>query len=205
MSRGLDGANVAASDAQYARPVTFVSLDYDSGMICLHDDVGPLSWGSQTWEGVGDFGGISQVEEGDDISPYGVTLTLSGLDTGIVNEAMAGETVFREVSIYVGFRDTSGALVADPQLLWRGEFDGQSLALGETNAIAVQCESHLARFEDNANRRYTDADLQAEFSGDLFFEYLDQMLDARFVWGGETREFNAGTDHGFEGEGGIYH
>jgi len=183
MSRGLSASNLTAIAAPHVRPLVFVKLEFDAGTEYVHNGVGTYPWGSQTWTGIGALGQIGDLEEGLDLSPYAVTMTLNALDAELIAIA-EGESVFnRPATVYIGLLDENGVLVADPQHRWSGPMDHITIRLGGEDALALLSENEL-RFFDQANgSRYTDEDLQGQYSGDLFFNLLDQMLDASVAWG----------------------
>lgn len=200
MSRGLSSNNAAALDAALIRPVVFVELQFDSptGTLYLHDDIGPLTandWGgtSRTWDGVGDFGGISKLDEGRDVSPYAVELMLTGIDADIASQVLTDDSVLRNVYILVGLLDSDRTLIDAPHPMWAGYVDDMQVAVGTESVVRVVCESQLAAFEKVNGRLQNNADHQAEFAGDKFFEYLPQMLDAKFRWGGRTQSYGGGA------------
>jgi hypothetical protein len=208
MSRGLSSANATALDDSIIRPVVFVELAFNepTGTLYLHDDIGQIvanDWDgvSRTFEGVGDFGGISKIDEGRDVSPYSVELALSGIDTTIASQVLTDDSVLRTVRILVGLLDADRALIDDPHPMWAGYVDDMQVAIGAESAIRVTCESQLAAFEKINGRLQNDADHQAEFPNDQFYEYLPQMLDAKFRWGGRTQTFSGAPS--FSGFGGA--
>lgn len=195
MSRGIAPAvtNSVISE-RHIRLVTFAKIQLDSGTLYLHDSVGTFTWadpvdGSQAWLGLGDFGGIGAVEENRTMSGYELNLILSGLDATMLDEVINQNYQGRGVTIYLGALDLSnGSLLATPNEIWSGVMDvGRvSLGAGDDNAIQITCESDFARLEDINGRTFTDADLQAEYTGDTFLQYLPAMEDARIVWRGDT-------------------
>ena len=199
MSRGLPAALVTAIDGQVVRPVTFVELAFDAptGTQYIHDSLGNLTaddWDgvSRTWAGVGDLGGVEGLEEGLDVSPFAATLILSGLSATIASSVLTDDTVLRTVRILIGALDESRALVSDPHPWWSGLVDDQQVSVGSENIIRMVCESHLAAFQRVNGRMFNDADLQDEFAGDLGFQYLPQVLDAKVVWGGDVKSYQTG-------------
>lgn len=209
MSRGLSATNLGAVDGAVVRPVVFCELHYDSptGTLYLHDNIGEITaddWGgtSRTWSGLGDFGSISTIEEGADVSPYKVDLILSGLDADIAAASLTDDTILREVYLLIGFIGLDRVVLDDPHPMWSGKIDDVQMAIGSESVIRVSCESQLAAFEKANGRLQNDADHQAEFSGDLFYKYLPQMVEAKFRWGGKTQRFGTGfTGVGFDSQG----
>jgi hypothetical protein len=49
---------------------------------------------------------------------------------------------------------------------------------GAEGRISLTCESRLVDLERAEVRRYTDADQQAEYQGDRFFEYVPALQEA---------------------------
>ena len=148
------------------------------------------------WFGVGDLGSISQVEEGIDVSPYAITLTLSGLDATISGAALTEDYFMRPVTVYMGVLDADDALIADPTQIWAGFMDQMNVSLGADGGDAIQliAESELSRFDVSRNLMYTNAAQQERYSGDLFFSHIHKVQGAKFNWGAKT----AGTDGAFD-------
>ena len=196
MSRGFP-ANVATALAQqHVAIVTFAKLEFPSGTIYVHNSLGTYTWDSQDWLGVGDLGSISQVEEGIDVSPYAITLTLSGLDATISGAALTEDYFMHPVTVYMGVLDADDALIADPTQIWAGFMDQMNVSLGADGGDAIQliAESELSRFDVSRNLMYTNAAQQERYSGDLFFSHIHKVQGAKFNWGARI----AGTDGTFD-------
>jgi len=196
MSRGFP-ANVATALAQqHVAIVTFAKLEFPSGTIYVHNSLGTYTWDSQDWLGVGDLGSISQVEEGIDVSPYAITLTLSGLDATISSAALTEDYFMHPVTVYMGVLDADDALIADPTQIWAGFMDQMNVSLGADGGDAIQliAESELSRFDVSRNLMYTNAAQQERYSGDLFFSHIHKVQGAKFNWGARI----AGTDGTFD-------
>ena len=193
MSRGLSAGNLAAIALPHIRPIVFVKLEFDGGTEYIHNAVGTYTTLSQSWEGIGALGDIGPLEEGLDLSPFGVSMTLNALNAELLAIATGEEVFNRRATIYIGYLDENGVLVADPQERWSGFMDNISIRLGAENALALQCENDF-RFFDRANGSlFTDEDQQRRFSGDVFFEFLDQMIDAKLSWGPGGQTNRLGT------------
>lgn len=199
MSRDIDAALVTASTSQYFKFNIFAKLEFDAATIYIHNGIGPLTFGGNEYLGVGDFGGISVIEEGQEISPYGISLILSALDSTFLNTALTLDYYMRPITIYIGAIDSAGALVADPDELWSGKMDTMDIVTGQVNTIQLNCESDLAIFDKINGKRYSDAQQQADYPGDLFFQFLDQMVDSNVAWRGQGISVRTGGGRGNTG------
>lgn len=191
--RGLPAEYETALGSGFWRPVVFVSIELPVSTIRVHSYVGDIVWGSQTWTGVGTFGGIDVIEEGEQVSPYALTMTMTGIDTTLAPEAIAGELDQAPVTIYFGMLDEGAALLADPIEWWSGIADATDIvASRENGAISITCESNLANFTRINGALFSAEDLRAEYPGDTFFTYLPNMQDIVIEWK-ETRGSSVGA------------
>jgi len=206
MSRDLATATAAQYAGLHVNPIIFVKLEFDTaapnstGTIRLHNGLGTYNWdandgaGLRAWQGTGDLGQISAIEEGDEISPYSIQLTLSGIDTSIAAEA-ARETYYqRPVTLYIGALNASDQLVATPDVIWTGFIDTMDAVLGGGNgdSIRLTAESELAMFDRSSNYLYTNSQQQNDSpvgpdsqnpQPDTFFTHLQEMEDLTLDWG----------------------
>ena len=188
MSRGFPTNVATALAQQHVAIVTFAKLEFPSGTIYVHNSLGTYTWGGQNWLGVGDLGSISQVQEGIEVSPYAITLTLSGLDATISGAALTEDYFMHPVTVYMGVLDADDALIADPTQIWAGFMDQMNVSLGSDGGDAIQliAESELSRFDVSRNLMYTNAAQQERYSGDLFFSHIHKVQGAKFDWGKKT-------------------
>jgi hypothetical protein len=188
MSRGFPTAVATALAQQNVAIVTFAKLEFPSGTVYLHNSLGSYTWGGHDWLGVGDLGSISQVEEGLDVSPYAITLTLSGLDATISGAALTEDYYLHGVTVYLGVLDTDDVLIDTPTQIWAGFMDQMNMTVGADGGDAIQlvAESELSRFNKSLNLMYTNTAQQERSSGDLFFNFLHRIEGAKINWGSRT-------------------
>lgn len=195
MSRGFPTAVATALSAGHVVLITFAKLDFPSGTIYVHNSIGTYSWGGQNWLGVGDFGEISNIEEGADVSPYKITLTLSGLDATISGAALTEDYYLQPVSVYLGALNSNDSLISDPTVVWEGVMDQMNISIGESGGDAIQltAESELARFDKSSNRKFTHSQQQNDHLNDVFFEFMSDIEDAKIRWGDPNSNAVAGA------------
>jgi hypothetical protein len=197
MSRGFPSNVLTALSSDHVALVTFAKLEFPSGTLYLHNSLGTYTWGGNDWLGTGDLGEISQLEEGAQISPYKISLSLSGLDATISGAALTEDYYLQPVTVYLGVLDANDALIADPTIVWEGAMDQMELSVGaaDGDTIVLTAESELARFDKASNLKYTDAQLQSDFSGDLAFEFMADIEGAKIRWGDANSDSIAGVSN----------
>jgi hypothetical protein len=162
-----------------AAPVILVDLDFASGPFRAWTGLGPLDWAGMTFEGVGSLGAVGEIEETTEIRAVRLTLTLSPVLQEVVDIALAERSFrLRTTRLWGGLLDDQGAFVADPFPLWAGLMDTMEVVDGAESRVSLSCESRLVDLERAEVRRYTDADQQAEYPGDRFFEFVPALQEA---------------------------
>ncbi len=145
---------------------------------------GPLTFGGRTYEGTGAFGSVGTVGEGADGAAVGIQTTLSGIDPEFGDDVLGQEYRGKAFELYVGAVDEAyTSTVAAPKLLWKGAVDKVELADGEQLSVTVTAESRMRDQGRPRIRRFTDQEQRRRFSGDLFFEYLPQLVEVSILWG----------------------
>ncbi len=182
MTAFADSANQSAAEQPHIDVVHFALLDFPDGILRCCTHTSSLTWGGETWLAVGNFGGISEIAEDAMLRPNGCALTLSGLDATVVNAAIAENYHGRTVAVYEGYL-SDGALIADPELLFRGIMDVMTMDVGADDAsITVQCEGELARWERHRGLLYTHESQQQVYPGDNFFDQLPLIQNKTISW-----------------------
>jgi hypothetical protein len=207
MTRFTNSENQTGAAQSHVFMLVMVHLDFGTaGDLYLHDGQGTFSWNSVDWLGAGDFGSISVIAEAQDDRPKPLKLTLSGIDSGIMTEAMAANYYGRSCKIYVGFFDEDNALLASPELEYEGRMDSMRILAAKGSAsVELTCESRLILWSRSNGSLYTDEDQQDKFSGDKFFNQQCTQADQYLEWGVLTSSGISGSAGGIGGsnEGGV--
>lgn len=178
---------VAVSDALAAEnviPVMFAELNFVSGFLRVHTAVGNYTVEGNTYTGVGTLGKIETIEESSELQAYGLRLTLTGIPNTLVGTALAENYQGRAVRVLVGVLDANYALLASPVIVFAGRMDNMQVSIvKEVASITLSAENKLVDWDRPRVRRYNNADQQAEFPGDLGFEFVEQMVNKTLFWG----------------------
>jgi len=140
---------------------------------------------SRTYSGVGDILSISDVEESEDISAKGITLTLSGIPSNLLSDALTTPYQGRLCNVHFGFIDWSSPTIQNGMLIFTGYMDTMLIDEGpETSTITTSVENRLIDLERPRNRRYTAQNQKQRHSGDLAFDFVESLQNQRLQWGG---------------------
>lgn len=187
MARDVTAGTITESKkATGAKPLLLAKMQFDSGNFRVWSGRGDLPFNSEIYLGVGDLGKVSKIEEGVEQRAFGISLQISGIPPSSISLALSEELQNRKAEVWLGFFDSSYVLVVDPVLLFRGRMDTMDVKLGKTATIAVTAESRLIDWGRPRVRRYTNADQQERFPGDLGLQFLTDAADKEIVWGGEV-------------------
>ena len=179
MSRNLTPAMQTAAQQKVLYPVAFFEGQFVSGFVRLWTGVGPLSWNGQVWTGAGYLLGIAGIAETPGLKADGVTVTLSGIPNDLVGKCLAEVQHRFAGSVWLGLLAPSGALIADPALLFSGGCDVAQLQTGpKTSRISVTYENHAAIDRRAPIRRYTQADQQGDYPTDVGFAQVNALATA---------------------------
>jgi hypothetical protein len=184
MSRNLSSTNQTQVAAAHLHEVVMVKLEFDTP-VYVHSGIGTISYDGNDYLGVGDFGGVSETREAEQLGPAPITLQLSGVDSSLIGEALDSGNYGDVVTIYVGYRQDDGTLYDDPWIVWKGWYENAAISMGtEGNIISVTCQHDLAVLEESDNGRFTDEDQKRRFSGDTGFEYVHLIPTLKLMWAG---------------------
>ena len=203
MSRPLDSANVTEITAERLAPATFVFLDFQSGPVRVWDGIGSMTWGGNTYVGLGYLGAISAIEETTSVQPNGVIFGLNGVPNALIATVLGDNYNRRAAKVWLGMLNSSDQLVADPDLAFSGRMNNVDFDKGaETAVIRVHAESRLVDLRRTRELRYTHEHQQIHAPGDDFFKYMVRAQSTPLMWGSqrvETYAGGGGSDNGDNG------
>lgn len=183
MTRGLDAAEVTASQQPHRIVVPLIEAVFDSGPLRLAISPWPIEVGGNTFVAAGAAMKVRDMIESAG-STEGLTLELSGLDPAIIAIATQEPYQGRVLRLLKAFlhADTH-QLVATPKAPFVGRM--RSMSIVETNdlcTVTVTVEHYEAELRRPAPLRMNDADQQRLYPGDLGCQYAEQMTEKSIVW-----------------------
>lgn len=171
--------------ASINRPRIFFEGDFGPQIVRLWNDIGNVSWNSQTWLGNGWLQDVSAIRETSTVQAVGARVVLTGVPTELI--ALMLDSSLEQGAkgkIWLGFLNSSGAVIADPHLIFDGRFDYPVIQEADTNStIELHFESALLALETAPGHRYNDEGQKKFFPGDRGFEYTVFLSDWSGFWG----------------------
>jgi len=151
--------------------------------------------------GVGAYGGISAARESEALGPTPISLTLSGVDSDYISEALDSGNLYDVVTIYQGLRQDDGTLYDDPWILWKGWYEFASISVAEESGVSITCQHDLSQLSEKNGGRYTNEDQDSRYSGDVGLAFVVDMVGLKLLWGGGPVPVQYGTviDGGTDG------
>lgn len=183
MSRDISATNLAEINAAHLYEVVLVKFEFDTP-VYVHSGVGSISYGGNTYLGVGSFGSLTAPREQEQVTPASINLVLDGITSAHITEALDSGNLYDPVTVYVGYRQDDGTLVDDPWVLWKGWYEYASISLGAESAVNITCQHDLSILSEKAGDRYSDEDQQSKFTGDVGLEFAADMSGTKLLWGG---------------------
>jgi hypothetical protein len=179
-----DMANAVAAGT--LAPFYFVALQFDSGTKYVSTLTGTVTWNTHDWAGQGDLLGVSPITQTGDLNAEGITLTLSGMATGLVTSAMTDVSLQNTVDVWLGFLNlTTGAIIVNPVQCFAGHLDVPTMQDdGEKPVISFTAENDLLLLSKASQRRYTNDDQQIDYPTDTGFQYVPWVQLWNGAWGG---------------------
>lgn len=137
----------------------------------------------ETFIGLGWLGKVSAIPQTTKVQAQNVTLSLSGIPANLVAEAIGQVRISGTATLWLGFFDASGNLLADPAQMFTGALDVPSLTDGgDTCSLSITCENSLISLNQAPERLFADMDQQIYFPGDLGMSFVENVQNMQLFW-----------------------
>ena len=206
MSRTLTSGMTGVTTADVVRPAYFVRMVFNDGgspgFLNIWTGIGDLAFDSNTYTGLGDLLGISEITETSDMSASGINVTLTGIKDSFLSIAKNRNYQGSPLTVSFGAFNASGALIADPVIVFSGFMDVMTITeSGEHSQITVAVENKLVAFDRSKVRRYTAEDQKIDHPTDKGFEFVTAIVEKEIIWGRPTGQAAGGDTDGADNAG----
>jgi hypothetical protein len=193
---GIDTSisNLLAEDHQIV--FLAVKAEFDSGAVRVWSGDGDLSVGGETYLGVGTLLQVSDVEDNMELTSTGVSVSLAGMDSTVLNLALTENYQNRNITIFLGFLSGGSDVSVGTMTIFKGRM--QSLNVNDSpegSTIIIDAENRLIDLSRPSNLRYTKESQKFIDSSDTCFSRVQQLQDEEIIWG-RTSSNNSGGGGG---------
>lgn len=176
---------------------------------------GELDLGGKTYLGAGSLVNISSVEETTEIEAKGAVVTMSGIPSAFLSQALKEPYQGRECKIYFGLwikdslitTEASDTITAENLFefvsgndtkylaeIFSGELDQMNISEeGHTAVVSVTAENIMIKLERPVVLRFTNEDQKSRYPADKGLEFVAGLQDKEVFWGKASPQTNALT------------
>lgn len=189
MARDIHADTIAEVQTNDVEPYFMALIDTKGGEVLVWsgygDYVSSVSGSSKTYLGAGELGLISPIQESQNLSARGITLSISGVPPARISQALADLEQGRLVQVFMGFFSASTRQPINSEFeIFTGQTDIPVINEGgESASIAITAENRLISLERLNVRRYTHEDQARDDVTDLGFEFVTSLQDSEILFG----------------------
>lgn len=184
MTRSLSGGFTTALAQPHVTAFPLIELQFLSGTDYLCGLAHDVVHGGNTYLAAGGCIGIEPIVE-TATQTEGLRITLEGSSAANVALVLSEKVQGRLCTVRLAVLDAAGVLQVDENV-WTGLMDTLTLHDDPGQCVASLTVEHmLATWDRPRVVRYTDAQQQALFPGDLGFQYIEEVAEASIVWPGK--------------------
>jgi hypothetical protein len=193
--QGLDASIVNRLGADEQALFFAVKAEFDTDNILVWSGIDDLVIGSDTYTGAGTLLSVSNSEDNLELTSNGLVVSLSGMDTTIVNYALTENYQNRPLTLFMGYVMGGTNEVAGTLTIFKGRMT--SLVINDApdgSTVTIDAENRLVDLDRPSNLRYTKESQNFLHSGDTGFNRVASLQDKQINWG--TKSSTAGGGGG---------
>lgn len=184
MARSMTSAAETAVAGSHVPCAVLIELAFPTGTVRFCSAAHDLVWDGDTYLGAGSVSGLEPIQESVIPTALSLNVRFSGIDTSYMTAILDDHYQGEPARVWVAtFDPASLVIVADPVLVGEYRMDEPVVAVGTSATIQLSLENRMADWDRPRLRRYNHADQVARYSGDLFFEFVEELQDKILVWG----------------------
>ena len=182
--QGLDASITNRLGADHQEIFFAVKAEFDTSTIAVWSGQGDITISSLEYSGAGSLLGISDVTENSEMQSNGITISLSGMDSTVLNYALSETYQNRPITLLMGYIMGGANESAGELVLFRGRMTSLSIADTPDGAtVTIQAENRLADLNRPSHYRYTKESQNFLYPNDVGLNRIASLQDKEIVWG----------------------
>lgn len=192
--------------AGHVQPVLMIEMYFDESTLRMFTGYGMMEFGGEDYYGMGNFIGISPIEETQDTTARGVVVSLNGIPSSLLSVTLLSRSRGRPFRMYLSYINTKQSVatedepgivltesgdrvllenqvVGNPYRIFSGlmdviEFNDN----GKDAFLRLSVENALIVGQRPKLRRYTKEDQRKVYPSDKGLEFINSLQDKEVVW-----------------------
>lgn len=189
----LDSPQIVLMAGGAVGVVYLVELDWTTGTLYYTTFNAPLTVGGHTYLAAGTLATVGDIKESQDTDTQTVSITLSVANAAVLSLALGNVEAYRgrKARLYLQPLDAQFRAVGAARLRFSGEMEPVKITRDKPGAeggpVGGSIElpisrAGMSRARNQDGLRMTHEQQQAEFVGDLGFEYVRSLIATPSVW-----------------------
>lgn len=180
--RDLTTLMKTAITARALQPAILADLTFRSGTAHVWTGIGNITANDNTYQGVGNLGGIGTITEGVSVEAAGTSVSLSGIDPLLYADCMSDIVTGQPAKIWLAC--LNGNTVVGTMLLFSGLIDQPTVTEGGDDiTISLALENKLVNLQRANRKLWTSAEQRRKYPTDSGFNWVESLIDTANVWG----------------------
>jgi hypothetical protein len=174
-----------AIDAAVVRTAYFVEFQFRDGTQYLSTLNIPVTWGGNTWSGLGTIGTISAISESESLNATSVNFTINAAQPSWLALATGDVQEYRGLPAKMFFcpLDSGFNLIDTPVQCWAGVMDMVTIGItGDQAGITLKCETSAYGLKRANSYRMNAAQQKQTYPTDTGFDYQENLITNPAVW-----------------------
>ena len=181
---GIDSSIVNKLGADHQELFFAIKAEFDTSDIRLWTGKDDLTISSETYTGAGTLLAISSIEDDKEVTSNGVNISLSGMDSTVLNYALTENYQNRPITIFLGYQIAGTNEVAGTITMFKGRMVTLSIVDSpEGSTVSIDCENRLTDLDKPSHFRYTKESQEFLFAGDKGLDRVASLQDKEILWG----------------------
>ena len=182
--QGIDTAIANRLAQDHNQGFFAIKAEFDTDDILVWTGTDDLVIGSETYAGAGSLISISNVEDSVELKSSGMMVTISGMDSTVLNYALTENYQNRMITLFMGFTMGGSNEVAGVLTLFKGRMTNMTINDSPDGAtIALSAENRLVDLKRPSNLRYTKNSQKYIHATDTGFNRVNKIQDMEIIWG----------------------
>jgi len=181
MLRPLDNATIAALQRAYKRWIIAVAIDLPGLSLRLSSGQSNFEFNGETYT----YGSLSSLGAiGEEARSKGLSLEVGvvAVDPAVMTAFANADYINSPARVYLLPHDEDWNIIGGGILFFDGVLVDSSLSYGRKPEVRLRCGSSADSAFRVRSERYSDAEQQAKYPGDLGMQYAAEVGFAQVIW-----------------------